>query len=425
MRHWLRSGALTIGAALLLVCGLAPNPDPAEAQGVPFTGKHGVGVHGWTTWTRQTSPSTYALPVFNHPIGELSDAEIAAIRQSGMDFVRLTVDPGVFILLQGPNRDDALARLEAAVRRLHRGGLAVLVDMHPVSAVAPFGPTSGRGVQPFERGPGQDASQRYAQATAWLAGHLDHDFAGSARLAFELLNEPDLRCGDPGWTRQAIELHQAVRQAAPHLTLVVGGSCWNAIEGLKALHADDFADSNMIYTFHFYDDHIFTHQGIAHNPTAPDVAEGLVGGLPYPWNARPQSEVMGEISDRASAMAPQLQQAALALAQKYLDHHWDRSKIDAQMDMVTQWAAANHVAPNRILMGEFGVNGRMGHIQGAYDQDRQRWLYDTRSSAEAHGFRWSLWALVGNGTTDRFDLELDRSGRFDPGMLQALGLKPQ
>lgn len=425
MRHMLRSGALTICAALLLVCGLAPNPDPAEAQGVPFTGKRGVGVHGWTTWTRQTSPSTYALPVFNHPLGELSDAEIAALRQSGMDFVRLTVDPGVFIILQGPDRDDALARLETAVRRLHRGGLAVLVDMHPVNAVAPFGPAAGMGQKPFEQGPGRDTSRRFAQSSAWLAGHLDHDFAGSPRLAFELLNEPDLRCGDPNWTQQALELHQAVRQAAPHLTLVIGGACWNGIEGLQALRADDFADPNIIYTFHFYDDHIFTHQGVAHNPTAPDAAQGFVGGLPYPWNARPEREVMDEISDRTAAMAPQLQQAALALAKKYLNSHSDRQKIDARMDMVTQWAAANHVAPNRILMGEFGLNGRLGHIQGAYDQDRERWLHDVRSSAEAHGFRWSLWAMMGNGMTDRFDFELDRSGRLDPVMLRALGLKPQ
>jgi len=409
-------------AALLLGGAANCAAQPAPSARVAFIGNKGVNLHSWMTWTPQTSPTTYRLPVFAKPAGALSDQEMARLHAAGFNFVRLTVDPGVFVLLKGPARDDALQTLTTAINRLNQQNLSVIVDMHPVRAVLPFGPQAGGGDQPFEKGPDSPFSQRYATDTAWLAGQLDRSFGASRRVAFELMNEPDVACGDAGWTAQEIALHKEVRAAAPRLTLILTGACWDGIDGLVALDPAAFADDNTLYTFHFYDDHDFTHAGLKGPQTPADLARSVLGGLPYPWDARPQDQVLAQIASQAAPYGPQVSAVALQLAKKYLDKRWDRTRIEARMDMVVHWAAAHGVAPTRILMGEFGVDGRNDKILGQLDGDRSRWLTDVRQAAEARGFRWSLWQYRGNGFNDFWDLETDRTGALNPKMLQSLGL---
>jgi acetate kinase len=46
---------------------------------------------------------------------------------------------------------------------------------------------------------------------------------------------------------------------SPYHTLIVGPSSWNSYSDLNLLPV--YTDSNLIYTFHFYDPFVFTHQG--------------------------------------------------------------------------------------------------------------------------------------------------------------------
>jgi hypothetical protein len=42
----------------------AMNPGMPFPDLVAFDGSKGINIHGWFTWTEQTSPSSYRLPVF-------------------------------------------------------------------------------------------------------------------------------------------------------------------------------------------------------------------------------------------------------------------------------------------------------------------------------------------------------------------------
>ena len=414
-RNWAGiAGAVLMALTAACSAGSAAPAAPPAA----FAGTRGINLHNWFTWTPQVSPNRYTLPVFRRMPGELSPPEARALRTAGFDFVRLTVDPGVFMSLEGPDLDRATAALEAGVDRLRGAGLSVIVDMHPVSRFVPD-PGSGRvGVKAYEAGVGDPVATQFQAAIARLAGALDRRYGATRAVAFELLNEPDLTCGATSWRVQQAALHRAVRAAAPHLTLVLGGTCWNGIGGLTALKATDYADPNTLFTFHFYDDHHFTHQGT--NTGEPDRS---TSGLPYPWDARDRATVDADTGSRLAMLANADTAAVRTNVDRYLGGHWNRAKIDGRMDQVVAWAKANDIAPDRILMGEFGVNASRGTVMGARAEDRLRWLADVRQAAEARGFRWSMWLYRGNNKGgDDFDLVSDGGSTLDPAALTALGL---
>ncbi len=413
-RNWLAILLLSATAA----CGAGSAPARPAGPPVAFTGAKGINLHNWFTWPKQTAPDRYASPAFQSPAGELTPAEAKRLHALGFDFVRLTVEPGVFMAATGADARQALDALTAGIDRLRAAGLSVIVDMHPNGRFQPGVPVPGNGAQALQRGASDPVAKRFEASAAALAGALDKRYGGSRAVAFELLNEPSLPCGAVSWRAQQAALRRAVRAAAPRLTLVLTGTCWSNIDGLTALKASDYADPNTLYTFHFYDEHRFTHQGT--DKGGPDSA---TSGLPYPWDARPRAAVDADVDARLSLLPDggvSERAAVKASVDKFYEKRFDRDAVERRMDQVAAWAKANDVAPDRILMGEFGVNGSQGAVMGANEADKLRWLSDVRTAAEARGFRWALWSYRGS-SSDGFGL--DSGLGADPMMLRALGLK--
>ena len=97
------------------------------------------------------------------------------------------------------------------------------------------------------------------------------------KVFFELYNEPhDLTA--ESWQSTAEKIVAAIREVAPNHTLIAGGIYWNDIGGL--LELEPFEDKNIIYTFHYYEPFLFTHQGTewVGAPTA-------TLGIPFPYDA--------------------------------------------------------------------------------------------------------------------------------------------
>jgi aryl-phospho-beta-D-glucosidase BglC (GH1 family) len=377
------------------------------------------------TWLEQTSPSTYRVPLAVRQANVLTDGELDKIRASGFDFVRLTVDPSLFVVLHGAQRDAALNKLTGVVDRFMSRNLAVLVDMHPVKAVYPFGQAAGGGSHPYQYGADNSFTKRYADAIGWLAGKLDARYADARSVAFELMNEPDLACVDRRWAAELELLHHTVRKSARHMTIVLNGACWDNVDGLINLGDQSGKDENTLYTFHFYDPHDFTHAGIITlgSKDIEELALSSLGGLPYPVDGRDHDQALQAIRTRAANHGREVENLATAKARQYLAQKWDRSRIEGLMNRVRDWAARSGIAPSRILLGEFGVNGQGNGIEGQAPADRLRWLTDVRSAADAHQFRWAFWQYRGNGLTDYWDLERFRGGGVDDSTLNALGLR--
>src|SRR5262249_34090440 len=98
---------------------------------------------------------------------------------------------------------------------------------------------------------------RYLDLVAVVAACLDR--MDPSRVAFEPLNEPPQDCTSADWPALQLRIMRAARSAAPRHTLIPTGACGSMIAGLEALQPVD--DPNVIYTFHFYEPYVFSHQG--------------------------------------------------------------------------------------------------------------------------------------------------------------------
>ena len=208
-------------------------------------------------------------------------------------------------------------------------------------------------------------------------------------LVLELLNEPTTEDAE-AWQALQRKLLAAVREAAPRHTIMLTGAHYADLDDLARLRP--VADRNVIYTFHFYTPHNFTHQG-ADWGWPP---WRLLAGLPYPAD----TERVAPLLDTAPKPARQ------HIAQ-YGRETWNRPAISAELSRARLWADQHDVL---IHCTEFGV------ISGAPADSRTRWLTDVRSTLEANQAGWTVWDYAG-----RFAL-VDAARTMPVDMKQALGL---
>jgi endoglucanase len=104
-----------------------------------------------------------------------------------------------------------------------------------------------------------------------------HFSSRSDYLLYEVLNEPH-GISDKRWGEiQGLVIDTIRKYDAKH-TIVVGGVNFNSIDKLNTI--PNYNDTNIIYTFHFYDPFIFTHQGASWSPPLE-----YLEGVPFPYNA--------------------------------------------------------------------------------------------------------------------------------------------
>jgi endoglucanase len=169
------------------------------------------------------------------------------------------------------------------------------------------------------------------------------------RLFFEIFNEPH-QISQADWEQTAEEIIATIRKQAPYHTLIAGASEWN---GRKALqNTAPFADTNIIYTFHFYDPFLYTHQGAS---WAGDAASTT--GLPYPY----RSEAMPIIDTKAAVTW------AKGAFQQYPSEATYES-LDNKLNSIKEWAEDNNVP---FFCGEWGAYKKHTPVK-----DRCNYLHD-------------------------------------------------
>jgi endoglucanase len=400
--RWLAGFALCALLALL----------PAQAEDAAGF-RHGIGVGHAMGWAAvEPAPSrSFVFPPFADSAGNFG-SELRLLRRAGFDFIRLAVDPGPFLQLQGSRRDRLDDILIDRVRLILSSGLGVIVDFHPSDLHPDYL------AEALTRGVDTPLFQSYVRMLVRTAGLLER--LQSRNVALEIMNEPPVT--PARWQPLLEAAYKAVRERAPRLTLVLDGGDEGGIDGLLAL--DAFAkDPAALLSFHYYDPYQFTHQG------APWVDARYLADVPYPASARPLQQTLDASAAMISAsdLSPGEKSRAKADARQRLEGYrrsaFDRRTIAQRFDRVAQWAKDHGVPESRIILGEFGVRGQGEHIGGARSADRARWIRDVREEADAHGFIWAAWVYRGSGG---FALVRDEaSAELDPTVTQALGLAGQ
>jgi len=103
-------------------------------------------------------------------------------------------------------------------------------------------------------------------------------------VLYEILNEPH-GVSDARWGEIQGKTIEAIRRIDQKHTIIVGGTDYNSIKKLASI--PKYTDANLIYTFHFYDPHIFTHQGA----TWGEPSMASLKGVPFPYKSEKMPKV--------------------------------------------------------------------------------------------------------------------------------------
>ncbi len=340
--------------------------------------RHGINLSEW--FAQVYDPKGYTKEHFE-TWNTVQD--IALIKAMGFDHVRLSANPQPMFRHKQADRipADYLGYLDTAVKMILDHGLAVIIDLHPDSDFKEKLAADNDSVEQF--------------ADYWRALARHYSSTNPDLVSFEILNEPEFR-DRYRWQGVQAKLAVAIREGAPQHTIIVAGAYWSSESEL--LFFDPLHDANIIYNFHFYDPHIFTHQGATWSTNYVHYLKDL----PYPSTP--------ENVQQAAALIPDAVNRLQAI--HYGLDRWNASRIDGEIGQVAAWAKRWNVP---VTCNEFGV-----YRETANPQDRAAWISDVRSTLEKYGIGWTMWDYSGG-----FGVVTKKDGKTIPDevTLKALGLK--
>lgn len=307
--------------------------------------------------------------------------DVALIKAMQFDHVRLSVNPQPMFRRKQADRipEDYLGYLDAAVKMILDQGLAVIIDVHPDSD--------------FKEKLVADNEFVEQLADYWRALARHYSSRNADLVFFEILNEPEFR-DRYRWEGVQSKLAVAIREGAPAQTIIVAGANWSADNEL--LFIEPLRDHNIIYNFHFYDPHVFTHQGATWSTNYVH----YLRDLPYPSTPENVQQAAALVPDAANRLA----------VTHYGMDRWNAARIDEEISQIAAWGKRWNVP---LTCNEFGV-----YRKTAQPKDRAAWISDVRTTLEKYGIGWTMWDYSGG-----FAVVIKQDGKTIPDELtvRALG----
>ncbi len=215
-------------------------------------------------------------------------------------------------------------------------------------------------------------------------------------LYYEVLNEPH-GISDNLWNTIQQQVIEAIREVDTKHFIVIGPAGWNSYNNLDDMPV--YTDSKLIYTFHFYDPFVFTHQGASW----VDPSMVPLSGVPFPYHP-----------DSMPAFPSSLN--GTWIQQNFNDYQnlGTAARVKSWLDIAILFKNGRNVP---VYCGEFGV-----YIPNSNNYSRNNWYGIVRKYLEENGIAWTAWDYHGG-----FGLfEEDGNGMFDHDLnvplLDSLGL---
>lgn len=334
----------------------------------------------------------------------------AALKRAGFDGVRFAIDPAPLLYMDDSERSNVYRLLDSAYRDFARTGLKVIFDLHVTGRDPAWNGdtlTSTPEGQPF---------QRYLGLIASMGQFLAAYDPGDAAL--ELFNEPPCVSGER-WSMLQRLMFAVARSSLPHHTLILTGPCFSSLDSLKELDTSDY-DKNTIFTFHFYEPAVFTHQGIFWLKEYKYIHRLPYPPIPNSWKraASAMEEEVDAAPDLNLFDRVKIKHTNLNDIRRYLSTPMDSSWMQQRIGLALQWRDRMNISTNRIFVGEFGANrdwyGRLTIAR----EDRLHWLTDVRTILDKAQFPWAVWS-----DCCAFGITAAGSSEYlDPAVLLSLGM---
>lgn len=320
--------------------------------------KHGIGIGGWLTnykrfnvmadeWKMRLSPGDY-----EHFESYITERDVKYIASLGLDHVRVGFDQ--IVLEESPYvyRERTFRLLDNFIVWCKKYDLGCVLNLH--KAVGNYCDVPS----PVALLDDEELQKRFI--AFWV--ECERRWHDEKDVVFELLNEV-LNVPPEKWNDLADRTIRAIREKNPTRRIVIGSTCWNSPGTLK--HLTVYDDPYIIYTYHFYAPHEFTHQ------------QGVLSAPMLNWNSK---------------MAYPDTIARYRACHAYLYNNqnaypaYENMDFNALADMMSGAFQFRKDHPDKVLwLGEFGT---IRHCKLEY---RENWMHDVILLAKQHGISTCSW----------------------------------
>jgi len=361
--------ALTISLFTLAPSVAQASPSAGLPPAAPFS--RGVNL---SQWFETNSPRAIRFSRY-------TERDFKELREMGADVVRLPI----YLHAMTSGAPDYtldplfLELLDQAVDMAERNDMHIILDNHSFDPIIPTDPK---------------IESILLKVWPQMAAHFRDR---SDLVIYEILNEP--HGIDPAlWAKIQGKAIDAIRKVDTRHAIVVGGANFNCIPELVKL--PKYADKNLIYTYHFYDPMVFTHQGT-------DFSSPSLGALvDVPWPPE---------SGKIPALPKNLKGTWVDDNLKKYRESGTAARIFASLDVAQKFARERGVP---LFCGEFGVMRAK-----APAKDRAEWYRAVRTHLEEGGVAWTSWDYYGSFGMFTHDGPADFARDLDPNIAAAMGFK--
>ena len=215
--------------------------------------QRGMGIGGWLTNYKRfhVLPPEQRLEItvgdMEHFESYITESDVAYIASLGLDHIRLGFDQLVVEEHPYVYRENIVGLLCDFVGWCKKYSLRPVLNMH--KAIGNYCDILD------ECGLMQDTELQNRFIAVWQM--LEDKFSEQNDVVFELLNEV-VNATPEEWNALAQKTIDSIRSKNKNRLIIVGGVEWNNPPALPYVKVYD--DENIIYTFHCYEPHEFTHQ---------------------------------------------------------------------------------------------------------------------------------------------------------------------
>jgi endoglucanase len=210
--------------------------------------KKGINLGGWI--------SQYQMwPKINFDTF-ITEKDLALISSWGMDHVRLPVDCDLIEADLPPfsMKEEGLRHIDDCLKWCKAHNLALIIDLHRAPGYSFENTIKDADQSKNQLWTNLSLQERYINIWKSMATRYRDK---KNNLIFELLNE--VEGVDPSvWNSLAGKTVEAIRKIDPTRIIMIGGTNYNSVFALNNITIIN--DPNIVYTFHFYEPLVFTHQ---------------------------------------------------------------------------------------------------------------------------------------------------------------------
>ncbi|MCL2764128.1 MAG: glycoside hydrolase family 5 protein [Treponema sp.] len=309
-----------------------------------------------------------------------TEKDFSDVKSLGVDVIRLPVAFHNYIADKNNTLEaDLLKYLDAAVDWAQKHQIYLILDNHSFHPVNPTDINIGKILIPV-----------------WeqLAQHFKDR---SEYLIYEVLNEPH-GIADERWDEIQKAAIEAIRRIDKKRSIVIGGTNYNSIEKMIKLPVYEY--ENLIYTFHFYDPHLFTHQGATWNK--PSLAP--LRDLHFP---------LGE-----NSIPPLHETFKGTWVEHSLNNYMNDSKPEALIASLEKASCFSKERNVPVFCGEFGV-----FMIQSPDDDRIAWYKLVCGELARLDIPWTCWDYFGGFGVFKTQYRGEFPAGLNAGIINAMGLK--